>query len=218
MGPEIPDGRSRSTPATGRSRMRAGFGAAAALCTVGLISAGCSVGDERVLVWHDWPDPEADVLVELLDGYSELDSDLRLIIEYVPAEEIEARFTPMFHRCMAHCGVRTVQETRVYCTVSEDPAHIGGEGPAWQIHEETWLVEEHITVDTMCRETPQRESAVRLDAPAYWPEDDIWNPTPYEESGLTGFNCADLPYDPDAGRTSTFEYRIVVDYRIGCVE
>ena len=61
-------------------------------CLLGLVIAGCDLGRRRVLVWHDWPEPEAEVLIELLKGYSELDPDLRLIIEYVPADEIESRF------------------------------------------------------------------------------------------------------------------------------
>ncbi len=47
---------------------------------------------ERLLVWHDWPQAEAVILTELLDSYDDLDPDLELIIEYVPADEIEARF------------------------------------------------------------------------------------------------------------------------------
>ncbi len=133
-----------------------------------------------------------------------------------PDDTAKGRFTPQRHRCAAHCGVRTVQETRVHCTVVDGPAHKGGEGPSWQIHEETWLVEEHITVDTLCRETPRSEIAVRLDEPTYVPENDIWNPTPYEESGLASFNCADLPYDRNSGRTSMSTYRIVVGYGFGC--
>ena len=57
--------------------------------------SGCglsAVTHERLLVWHDWPDAEAAVLTELLRSYAELDSDLELIVEYVPPEEIEARF------------------------------------------------------------------------------------------------------------------------------
>jgi ABC-type glycerol-3-phosphate transport system substrate-binding protein len=64
----------------------------ALVCLVALLTTGCELRRKRVLVWHDWPEPEAEVLVELLNGYSELDPDLRLIIEYVPAEEIESRF------------------------------------------------------------------------------------------------------------------------------
>ena len=138
------------------------------------------------------------------------------LYEAFPDKELGSRLTPMFHRCTAHCGVRKVQETRVYCTVDDGPAHIGGQGPSWQIHEETWLVEEHITVDSMCHETPRHETRTLLAEPQYWPEDDIWDPTPYEETGLAGFNCADLPYNPATGRTADFEYRIVVGYGFGC--
>lgn len=56
---------------------------------------GCglsSVARDRLLVWHDWPDAEAVVLTELLSNYAELDSDLEIIVEYVPPEEIESRF------------------------------------------------------------------------------------------------------------------------------
>lgn len=57
--------------------------------------AGCSfdeLGRERLLVWHDWPEPEAAVLTELLTSYEDLDPDLDLIVEYVPDDEIESRF------------------------------------------------------------------------------------------------------------------------------
>ena len=47
---------------------------------------------DRLLVWHDWPEAEAAILTELLRGYGEVDPDLELIIEYVPADEIEQRF------------------------------------------------------------------------------------------------------------------------------
>ncbi len=52
----------------------------------------CELTSQRVLIWHDWPDPEAQVLIELLEGYSELNPNLRLIIEYVPSGELESRF------------------------------------------------------------------------------------------------------------------------------
>lgn len=56
---------------------------------------GCAVdelGRDRLLVWHDWPEPEAAVLVELLNSYGEVNPDLDVIVEYVPDGEIEARF------------------------------------------------------------------------------------------------------------------------------
>jgi maltose-binding protein MalE len=68
------------------------FGPVVVACIVGLLTTSCELRRKRVLVWHDWPEPEAEVLIELLNGYSELDPDLRLIIEYVPADEIESRF------------------------------------------------------------------------------------------------------------------------------
>jgi hypothetical protein len=131
-------------------------------------------------------------------------------------EKLAERFTPTAHQCIAHCGRRTVQETRVRCTVVDRPAHIGGEGPSWEIHEETWLVEEHISVDTQCNETVRHRSETQLAAPQYWPEDDIWNPVPYEETGLASFNCADLPFNRETNQTSWFTYRIVVGYVFGC--
>ncbi len=54
--------------------------------------ASCELTSQRILVWHDWPDPEAQVLIELLEEYSELNPNLRLIIEYVPSSELESRF------------------------------------------------------------------------------------------------------------------------------
>lgn len=59
---------------------------------LGLSLTSCELNRRRVLVWHDWPDPQAEVLIELLQGYSELDPSLRLIIEYVPSGELEERF------------------------------------------------------------------------------------------------------------------------------
>jgi ABC-type glycerol-3-phosphate transport system substrate-binding protein len=61
----------------------------------GPVLAGCGVSEfahQRLLVWHDWPEPEAGVLTELLTGYEDLDPNLDLIVEYVPADEIESRF------------------------------------------------------------------------------------------------------------------------------
>lgn len=49
-------------------------------------------GRDRLLIWHDWPEAEATILAELLDSYEDLDPDLDLIVEHVPADEIEARF------------------------------------------------------------------------------------------------------------------------------
>ena len=57
-----------------------------------LLLTSCELTRQRVLIWHDWPDPEAEVLIELLEGYSELNPGLRLIIEYVPSTELESRF------------------------------------------------------------------------------------------------------------------------------
>jgi ABC-type glycerol-3-phosphate transport system substrate-binding protein len=57
--------------------------------------SGCGfrgLTNDRLLVWHDWPDTEEAVLTELLRGYEELDPDLELIVEYVPPDEIESRF------------------------------------------------------------------------------------------------------------------------------
>ena len=85
-GPLADSGPARSRP------FRWLFGPVVVACIVGLLTTSCELRRKRVLVWHDWPEPEAEVLIELLNGYSELDPDLRLIIEYVPAEEIESRF------------------------------------------------------------------------------------------------------------------------------
>lgn len=68
-----------------------------AAVVVGLlpVCAACDLGElgrERLLVWHDWPEPEAAVLTELLTSYEDLDPELDLIVEYVPADEIEERF------------------------------------------------------------------------------------------------------------------------------
>lgn len=65
---------------------------------VGLVlvtSTSCGVeelGRDRLLIWHDWPEAEAAILAELLDSYEDLDPGLDLIVEHVPADEIEARF------------------------------------------------------------------------------------------------------------------------------
>jgi ABC-type glycerol-3-phosphate transport system substrate-binding protein len=60
------------------------------------VAAGCGplreLTRDRLLVWHDWPEAEATILTELLRSYEEVDPDLELIIEYVPADEIEQRF------------------------------------------------------------------------------------------------------------------------------
>ncbi len=67
---------------------------AVALAGVVLLS-GCAVDEltrDKLLVWHDWPEPEAAVLVELLDSYSDVNPDLDVIVEYVPEAEIEDRF------------------------------------------------------------------------------------------------------------------------------
>ncbi len=59
------------------------------------ITTGCSVDEltrDRLLVWHDWAEPEAAVLVELLDGYRDVNPDLDVIVEYVPEDELETRF------------------------------------------------------------------------------------------------------------------------------
>ena len=68
-------------------------------CAVALAGSaaltGCAVDEltrDRLLVWHDWPEPEASVLVELLDSYSDVNPDLDVIVEYVPEAELEDRF------------------------------------------------------------------------------------------------------------------------------
>ena len=72
---------------------RWGPATAVALMLPVLSSCGlASVTRDRLLVWHDWPEAEAAVLTELLNSYEELDADLELIVEYVPSDEIEARF------------------------------------------------------------------------------------------------------------------------------
>jgi ABC-type glycerol-3-phosphate transport system substrate-binding protein len=70
--------------------------AAAIPLLAGSALSGCGVeqlAHQRLLVWHDWPEPESAVLTELLSSYEDLDPDLDLIVEYVPADQIEARFT-----------------------------------------------------------------------------------------------------------------------------
>ena len=93
---------SRAPTRSGRSRGRSGRWSATRIRRVtGVLLvaaafafslASCELNRQRVLVWHDWPDPEAEVLIELLEGYSELNPNLRLIIEYVPSTELESRF------------------------------------------------------------------------------------------------------------------------------
>lgn len=59
------------------------------------VLSGCAVDEltrDKLLVWHDWPEPEAAVLVELLDSYSDVNPDLDVIVEYVPEAELEDRF------------------------------------------------------------------------------------------------------------------------------
>jgi ABC-type glycerol-3-phosphate transport system substrate-binding protein len=73
-------------------RVRRIVGIALAAGLFGLSLTSCGLSGRRVLVWHDWPEPQAEVLIELLHAYSELDPNLRLIIEYVPSGELEARF------------------------------------------------------------------------------------------------------------------------------
>jgi hypothetical protein len=116
---------------------------------------------------------------------------------------------------LVHCAVRTVQETRVWCEPGDRPAHIDGTENAWIRHEETMLVEEEIYIDSQCNETEIRRTETPLVRPIFMPEDDIFNPVPYEESGLTGFDCGDLPFDREANRTEPFIYRIVVEYQFG---
>jgi len=61
----------------------------------GSLLSGCgfaALGHQRLLIWHDWPEPESAVLTELLSSYEDLDPDLDLIVEYVPAAELESRF------------------------------------------------------------------------------------------------------------------------------
>ena len=87
---EQPSGRDVLPSRSERARRRTAL--VLVTCLLGLVLAGCDLGRRRVLVWHDWPAPEAEVLIDLLNGYAELDPDLRLIIEYIPADEIESRF------------------------------------------------------------------------------------------------------------------------------
>lgn len=69
------------------------FGAVAVVAST--VLTGCAVDQltrDRLLVWHDWPEPEAAVLVELLDSYSDVNPDLDVIVEYVPEADLESRF------------------------------------------------------------------------------------------------------------------------------
>lgn len=134
--------------------------------------------------------------------------------QYKAAMEGNTRLTPAYHVCLTHRALRTLQETRVNCSVADTPAHIGGWESAWQIHEETWLVDEDIVVNSDCSQKVTKTTQTLLSAPQYWPEDDIWNPTSYANSGLTEFNCGDLDYDPLVNRTAEFIYRIIVSYQI----
>ncbi|MFQ5556864.1 MAG: extracellular solute-binding protein [Acidimicrobiales bacterium] len=92
--------------------------------TGALVLAGCDLTRTRVLVWHDWPEPEAEVLVELLDAYSELDPDLRLIVEYVPAEELETRFADETRSGFGPDVLIGVDAGRLADLVAEDAVHL----------------------------------------------------------------------------------------------
>ena len=117
-------------------------------------------------------------------------------------------------RCLAHCAIRTIQETRAWCSMSDRPAHIGGWENAWTIHEEIRLIQEEVYVDSTCNETIVNRTETLLNAPLYWPEDDIYNPVPYYESELVDFDCGDYEYDPTTNETEPFVYRIVAGYKI----
>ena len=92
-------------------------------CLLGLVLAGCDLGRRRVLVWHDWPAPEAAILIDLLNGYSELDPDLRLIIEYIPADEIESRFADEVQSGFGPDVLIGVDADRLSDLVSADAVH-----------------------------------------------------------------------------------------------
>ena len=132
------------------------------------------------------------------------------------------RLTPAVHYCFPHCATRTVQETRVTCSLGE-PTEVELDVPipdelraVWVIHEENWLLEERVDVNLTCQELVTPLHATQLTQPQYWSEDDIWNPVSYYDTPLYQFNCGNLQYDPQANQTETFIYRIVVGYRIGC--
>ena len=115
--------------------------------------------------------------------------------------------------CFAQCAIRTVQETRIWCSVSDRPAHIDGWGKTWLFHEEIRLVEEEIYIDSNCNETVLRRNVTVLNSPLYWPEDDIFNPVSYYDSGLADFDCSDHEYNSTTNETEPFIYRIVVEYQ-----
>ncbi len=46
----------------------------------------------RLVIWHDWPEPESGVLQEILHSYEVLYPEVRLVTNYVPSDQIAARF------------------------------------------------------------------------------------------------------------------------------
>ena len=46
----------------------------------------------RLLIWHNWNQPESAVIEDLILDYSMLYPDVQLIVEYVPNDEIQAKF------------------------------------------------------------------------------------------------------------------------------
>ena len=46
----------------------------------------------RILVWHDWPEPESDLLDELISSYMKLFPGVHVVVKYVPANQILSRY------------------------------------------------------------------------------------------------------------------------------
>ena len=73
------------------------------VCILILLLLGCTgEGDSQrgpgqgtsgtLLVWHNWPYPESQLIDEIIDRFVETRPDVRIISEYVPSEEITERF------------------------------------------------------------------------------------------------------------------------------
>ncbi len=65
---------------------------------IGLMTWGCQTRQDMevprvtLLAWHDWPEPQAAMLRDLLDDFTTIHPNVKIVVEYVSGKDFDAKF------------------------------------------------------------------------------------------------------------------------------
>ena len=63
------------------------------------MTAGASTDElnDSLLIWHNWPAPESQLIEEIVDRFQETHPNVEITTEYVPTHQFDSRFIDRAH-------------------------------------------------------------------------------------------------------------------------